>query len=739
MAFTVRLEPHGLGIVTVDYATRDGSGDTGAKAGLDYTETSGTLRFNPLETERTVTVPIIDDDEEDDGETFTLRLSNPDGARLRDGDRAARGTIRNSDPAALSASFPASAFASASHSGADDRPQVVVAFSEPVAEFGADTRSVSVTGGTVASVQPHAEDGLENAWVFFLVPDGGGDVTFALVADAACASGGICTAGGKVLTQVPAASTIPGPEPGPPPPLTAEFRDMPETHDGESAFTFRIAFSEPLSWMNGRRLREDVVAVAGGRATSASRVNRRRDLWELTLEPDSPSDVTVTVAAGAACGTPAAVCTKDGRALSETISATVEGPVNTTVPRITAVQVTSVPELERDTYGLGETIRFTVSFSEQVEVTGRPHFTFSLGNRGATRRVDAPYESGSGTAALVFGYVVQEGDEDNNGIFLVDGDALGRAGPVALDAGEAIAALGGGVDADLSSSVRGTERDHKVDGSRAPAASAPMREDLAARACSALAGGDGLAPGRAAAALWRDGDMDSDQLAALDDMGNGNGTYDLGDLLAWINRCRPGSGSADGAGPPPSAPPAMPASQPAREASQRRKGARGPARRRRAAADPPTAGSRTRRSGWLRTALLAVVTLAWGCGDGIVGPRADTPGHDAVGAAFTDPGPLQVRLTAPPRARDIGAMLVIEGPAIDSVQAPGLEIFETDESSSMRREVVIAGALPPDAPVLRVWVPHRGDEARYRVSLLQVAAEDFTLGDPEDYAVAIGR
>ncbi len=740
MAFTVRLEPRGLGIVTVEYGTRDGSGSKAAIAGLDYTETRGTLRFNPLETERTVTVPIIDDDEEDDGETFTLRLSNPDGARLRDGDRAARGTIRNSDPAALSASFPASAFASASHSGADDRPQVVVAFSEPVAEFGADTRSVSVTGGTVASVQPHAEDGLENAWVFFLVPDGGGDVTFALVADAACASGGICTAGGKVLTQVPAASTIPGPEPGPPPPLTAEFRDMPETHDGESAFTFRIAFSEPLSWMNGRRLREDVVAVAGGRATSASRVNRRRDLWELTVEPDSPSDVTVTVAAGAACGTPAAVCTKDDRALSETISATVEGPVNTaaTVPRITAVQVTSVPELERDTYGLGETIRFTVSFSDQVEVTGRPHFTFSLGNRGATRRVDAPYESGTGTAALVFGYVVQEGDEDDNGIFLVDGDALGRAGPVALDAGEAITALGGGVDADLSSSVRGTERGHKVDGSRTPAASAPMREDLAARACSALAGGDGLAPGEAAAALWRDGDMDNDQLAALDSMGNGNGTYDLGDLLAWINRCRPGSGSAAGTGPPSSAPPALPASQPAGGASQRRKGACGPARRRRTAPDPPAAGSRTRRSGWLRTALLAVVALAWGCGDGIVAPHHDAAWDGRANASALDPGPLHVRLTAPPQARDIGAMLVIEGPAIDSVQAPGLEMFETNESSSTRREVIIAGALP-DAPVLRVWVPHRGDHARYRVRLLQVAAEDFTLGDLTVYGSLISR
>ena len=329
MTFTVRLEPRGLGIVTVDYATRDGSGDKAAVAGEDYTETRGTLRFNPLETERTVSVPIIDDAHDDDGETFTLRLSNPDGARLRDGDRAARGTIRNSDPKALSASFPASAFASASHSGADDRPQAVVAFSEAVAAFAADTPSVTVTGGRVASVQPHAEDGLENAWVFFLVPDGDGDVTFALVADAACAAGGICTPGGTALAEAPAAATIPGPGgPAEPegPPLTASFEGAPAEHDGESAFTFRIAFSERVGWMNGRRLREDVVAVAGGRATAAGRVDRRRDLWQVTVEPDSPADVTVTLAAGAACRTPAAVCTSDGRALSETISTTVAGP-----------------------------------------------------------------------------------------------------------------------------------------------------------------------------------------------------------------------------------------------------------------------------------------------------------------------------------------------------------------------------------------------------------------------------
>ena len=125
--------------------------------------------------------------------------------------------------------------------------------------------------------------------------------------------------------------------------------DVPAEHDGETAFKLRIAFSEPLSWMSGRRLREDVVAVSGGRATKAGRVNRRRDLWKLTVEPDSLADVTVTLAAGAACDSPAAVCTKDGRALSNTISTTVRGPV--------AVSVADARAEE----GTDETIDFAVT------------------------------------------------------------------------------------------------------------------------------------------------------------------------------------------------------------------------------------------------------------------------------------------------------------------------------------------------------------------------------------------
>ena len=205
-----------------------------------------------------------------------------------------------------------------------------VAFSEPIAISYRSLRedAFQVAGGRVT--QGKRVDGRKDLFEITAEPDGNGEVAISLPAGRECSvSGAICTWGPprKQLTNTPTA-TVPGPVDEPAgEPLTASFVDVPAEHDGQTAFKLRMAFSEPLSWMNGRRLREDVVAVAGGRATKAGRVNRRRDLWKLTVEPDSLADVTVTLAVGAACGTPAAVCTKDGRALSNTISATVLGPL----------------------------------------------------------------------------------------------------------------------------------------------------------------------------------------------------------------------------------------------------------------------------------------------------------------------------------------------------------------------------------------------------------------------------
>ena len=80
--------------VSVDYATKDET----ATAGLDYTAVSGTLVFAAGETERTVSVPVLDDSVDEGKEIMRLKLSNPKGAYLRGVHTKARGIITNNDP-----------------------------------------------------------------------------------------------------------------------------------------------------------------------------------------------------------------------------------------------------------------------------------------------------------------------------------------------------------------------------------------------------------------------------------------------------------------------------------------------------------------------------------------------------------------------------------------------------------------------------------------------------------------
>ncbi|MFM7791722.1 MAG: Calx-beta domain-containing protein, partial [Microcystis panniformis] len=53
-----------------------------ALAGPDYTTSTNTLTFNPNETTKTITVPIVDNSVNELDETFTLTLSNPTDATL---------------------------------------------------------------------------------------------------------------------------------------------------------------------------------------------------------------------------------------------------------------------------------------------------------------------------------------------------------------------------------------------------------------------------------------------------------------------------------------------------------------------------------------------------------------------------------------------------------------------------------------------------------------------------------
>jgi hypothetical protein len=90
----VRNSTDGDGATTsVTYATADGTG----KAGSDYTATSGTVTFQPGETVKWVSVPVLDDRTSEPTESFTVSLSNPTGGVALGSPRTTTVTINDDD------------------------------------------------------------------------------------------------------------------------------------------------------------------------------------------------------------------------------------------------------------------------------------------------------------------------------------------------------------------------------------------------------------------------------------------------------------------------------------------------------------------------------------------------------------------------------------------------------------------------------------------------------------------
>jgi Tol biopolymer transport system component len=84
----------GVGPITVDYATTDGT----ATAGLDYTAVSGTLHFPDGSYSRTITIPILVDQLAEGNEAFNITLSNPTGEVELASPSTATITIMNINP-----------------------------------------------------------------------------------------------------------------------------------------------------------------------------------------------------------------------------------------------------------------------------------------------------------------------------------------------------------------------------------------------------------------------------------------------------------------------------------------------------------------------------------------------------------------------------------------------------------------------------------------------------------------
>ena len=131
---------------------------------------------------------------------------------------------------------------------------------------------------------------------------------------------------------------------------------------------------------------------------------------------------------------------------------------DTTSPTVSSVAITSDTGddevyLDDDgVYGIGDKIEVTVTFDEDVAVTGSPQLEITIGSNAK----DAAYKSTTGSK-VVFSYTVAVGDSDTDGIS-VGADKLSLNGGTIKD--------GADNDADLSHSALSAQSGHKVDGIR---------------------------------------------------------------------------------------------------------------------------------------------------------------------------------------------------------------------------------------------------------------------------------
>ncbi len=114
---------------------------------------------------------------------------------------------------------------------------------------------------------------------------------------------------------------------GPPPePLTASFSNGPSSHDGESVFTFELHFSEEFS-VSYKTLRDQAFIASGGDVTRAKRLERGSNVgWRIHVRPDGDGAVSIILPVTTDCEATGAICTGDGRMLSNRSELTMSGP-----------------------------------------------------------------------------------------------------------------------------------------------------------------------------------------------------------------------------------------------------------------------------------------------------------------------------------------------------------------------------------------------------------------------------
>ena len=185
--------------------------------------------------------------------------------------------------------------------------------------------------------------------------------------------------------------------------------------------TLTLTYGEPLDG-SSTPATGDFTVSGGDRVRTVTAVRVNGSAVELTLDVgaehgEAGIQVSYTPGANPIQDVPG----NDAEALSRE-PVTNDTP-DTTAPTVSSLTITSNPGSDQ-TYAAGDQIEVTVTFDETVEVTGTPQLSLELGGGSRT----AGYDSGTGTAALVFTYEVADGESDTDGVSI-------EAGRIALNGG----------------------------------------------------------------------------------------------------------------------------------------------------------------------------------------------------------------------------------------------------------------------------------------------------------------
>ena len=129
--------------------------------------------------------------------------------------------------------------------------------------------------------------------------------------------------GGTATVAVAIAVTLP--------PLTASFEGDPTSEPAADTFLFEVWFSEtPHPDFSYTTLRDHAFRVTGGHLVNVRRLEPPGNIgWEIEIRPDDSGDVVVVLPATTDCNAAGAVCTGDGRMLSNRSELTVPWPLPT--------------------------------------------------------------------------------------------------------------------------------------------------------------------------------------------------------------------------------------------------------------------------------------------------------------------------------------------------------------------------------------------------------------------------